>query len=112
VPTLSCSQFPANNFLRKALDFFKFKCYIILMKATKKDFEFTAALINAANNGTPAPVLATLAATHFAKDNPRFDADRFKAACGVDTDAVACLSDTGTASWLVDGQPASVLERN
>jgi hypothetical protein len=82
------------------------------MKATKRHFEFTAALINAANNGTPAFVLATLAATEFAKDNSRFDADRFKAACGVDTDTVACLSDTGTASWLVDGQPASVLERN
>jgi len=57
--------------------------YIILMKATKKDFEFVAALINAANNGTPAPVLATLAAAKFAKDNPRFDADLFKRACGL-----------------------------
>ena len=68
---------------------------------TKKDFEFTAALINAANNGTPAAVLATLAAAHFAKDNPRFDVDRFKAACGVDsqTDMVACVSDTGTVAW-------------
>ena len=69
---------------------------------TKKDFEFTAALINAANNGTPAAVLATLAAAHFAKDNPRFDVDRFKAACGVDTDGVACLSDTGVAAWAAD----------
>ena len=60
-----------------------FVCYIILMKATKKDFEFTAALINAANNGTPASVLATLAAAKFAKDNPRFDVDRFKRACGL-----------------------------
>ena len=50
---------------------------------TKKDFEFTAALINAANNGTPAPALATLAAAHFAKGNPRFDDDRFKRACGL-----------------------------
>ena len=68
---------------------------------TKQHFEFVAALINAANNGTPAPVLATLAAAHFAKGNPRFDADRFKAACGVDplTDMVACVSDTGTVAW-------------
>jgi hypothetical protein len=84
---------------------------------TKQHFEFTAALINAANNGTPAPVLATLAAAHFAKGNPRFDVDRFKAACGltegeIESPMVACLSDTGTAAWLVDGQPASVLERN
>ena len=69
------------------------------MKATKKDFEFVAALINAANNGTPASVLATLAAAKFAKDNPRFDEERFKAACGVDTDVVACVSDTGTVAW-------------
>ena len=86
------------------------------MKTTKEHFEFVAALINAANNGTPAPVLATLAATQFSKDNPRFDVDRFKAACGLthttEGGMVACLSDTGTASWLVDGQPASVLERN
>jgi hypothetical protein len=96
------------------IDKHPFVWYIITMKATKEHFEFTAALINAANNGTPAFVLATLAAAEFAKGNPRFDADRFKAACGVDplTDTVACLSDTGTASWLVDGQPASVLERN
>ena len=78
------------------------------MKATKKDFEFTAALINAARNGTPAAVLATLAAAKFAEDNPRFDVDRFKRACGltwgeIESPTVACLSDTGTASWLVDG---------
>tara|TARA_Y100000310_G_scaffold309389_1_gene353432 strand:- start:2374 stop:2643 length:270 start_codon:yes stop_codon:yes gene_type:complete len=69
------------------------------MKVTKEHFEFTAALISAANNGTPAPVLATLAATKFAEDNPRFDADRFKRACGVDADVVACVSDTGTVAW-------------
>ena len=74
------------------------------MTATKKHFEFTAALINAANNGTPAPVLATLAAAKFAEDNPRFDADRFKRACGltwgeIESPMVACLSDTGTAAW-------------
>ena len=74
------------------------------MTATKKDFEFTAALINAARNGTPASVLATLAAAKFAKDNPRFDADRFKRACGltwgeIESPMVACLSDTGTATW-------------
>ena len=74
------------------------------MTATKKHFEFTAALINAANNGTPAPVLATLAAAKFAEDNPRFDADRFKRACGltwgeIESPMVACLSETGTAAW-------------
>ncbi len=78
--------------------------YIIVMKATKKDFEFTAALINAARNGTPAAVLATLAAAHFAKDNPRFDPVRFKRACGVtwgeiESPMVACVSDTGTVAW-------------
>ena len=103
--------------MKKVIDKHPFVWYIITMKATKKDFEFVAALINAANNGTPAPVLATLAATHFAKGNPRFDADRFKRACGltwgeIESPTVACVSDTGTASWLVDGQPASVLERN
>ena len=75
------------------------------MKATKKDFEFVAALISAANNGTPAPVLATLAAAKFAKDNPRFDADRFKRACGLTwaeiegRSTVACVSDTGIVAW-------------
>ena len=70
------------------------------MKATKEHFEFTAALINAANNGTPASVLATLAAAKFVKDNPRFDIDRFKAACGVDNlHTKACVSDTGTVTW-------------
>ena len=57
------------------------------MKATKEHFEFTAALINAANNGTPADALAERAATKFAKDNPRFDADRFRAACGTEETA-------------------------
>ena len=74
------------------------------MKATKKDFEFVAALISAANNGTPAPVLATLAAAQFAKGNPRFDVDRFKRACGltwgeIESPMVATLSETGTAAW-------------
>ena len=78
--------------------------YIITMKATKKDFEFTAALINAARNGTPASVLATLAAAQFAEGNPRFDADRFKRACGltwgeIESPMVATLSETGTAAW-------------
>ena len=53
------------------------------MKASKKHLEFTAALISAAGNGTPAPALATLAAAEFAKDNPAFDADSFKRACGL-----------------------------
>ncbi len=74
------------------------------MKATKKDFEFTAALINAARNGTPASVLATLAAAQFAEGNPRFDADRFKRACGltwgeIESPMAATLSDTGIAAW-------------
>jgi hypothetical protein len=53
------------------------------MKATKKDFEFTAALINAALNGVAPEHLATMAAAKFAEDNPRFDVDRFKRACGL-----------------------------
>ena len=74
------------------------------MTATKKHFEFTAALINAARNGTPAPVLAILAAAKFTEDNPRFDADRFKRACGltwgeIESPMVATLSATGTAAW-------------
>tara|TARA_Y100000114_G_scaffold155687_1_gene180502 strand:+ start:822 stop:1058 length:237 start_codon:yes stop_codon:yes gene_type:complete len=69
------------------------------MKATKEHFEFTAALINAAQKGTPAFALAILASDRFAKDNPNFDADRFKEACGVDTDGVACVSDTGVVAW-------------
>ena len=50
---------------------------------TKKDFEFTAALLAAAIGGTPPLHLVTLAAAKFKKDNPRFDADRFKRACGL-----------------------------
>ena len=69
--------------------------HLTKMKATKEHFEFTAALINAASNGTPA-------LAKFAKDNPNFDADRFKAACGVDTDGVACVSDTGVVAWAED----------
>ena len=74
------------------------------MKATKKDFEFTAALINAALNGVAPEHLATMAAAKFAEGNPRFDADRFKRACGltwgeIESPMVACLSDTGTAAW-------------
>ena len=77
------------------------------MRATKEHFEFTAALINAARNGTPASVLATLAAAKFAKDNPRFDEDRFKRACGltwgeIEKPMVATLSDTGVAAWADD----------
>jgi len=52
------------------------------MKATKKDFEFTAALINAAHNGVAPAHLATMAAAKFAEDNPRFDEDKFLEACG------------------------------
>jgi hypothetical protein len=85
------------------------------MKATKKHFEFTAALINAANNGTPAAVLATLAADHFAMGNPRFDSDRFKRACGltpgeIKSPMAACLSETGTATWSDTLQTRSALK--
>jgi hypothetical protein len=58
------------------------------MKATKKDFEFTAALINAALNGVAPEHLATMAAAKFAEGNPRFDADRFKRACGLPWSAI------------------------
>jgi len=51
------------------------------MKTTKGIFKFTAALINAAANGVAPRHLATLAAAKFAKDNPRFDKERFMAAC-------------------------------
>ena len=49
---------------------------------TKKDFEFTAALIHAANNGAPASTLAMIAVAKFEQDNPRFNAERFLTACG------------------------------
>ena len=52
------------------------------MTATKEHFEFTAALINAAHNGVAPAHLATLAAAKFAKENPRFDEDKFLEACG------------------------------
>jgi len=73
---------PAPNFFKKPLDKTPFVWYIITMKATKKDFEFTAALINAAVNGVAPEHLATMAAAKFAKDNPRFDKDKFLEACG------------------------------
>jgi hypothetical protein len=53
------------------------------MKATKKDFEFTAALLAAAIGGTPPLNLVELASAKFKMDNPRFDVDRFKRACGL-----------------------------
>ena len=53
------------------------------MKATKKDFEFTAALIGAAAKGVSPEALASMAVAELIKDNPRFDADRFKRACGL-----------------------------
>ena len=83
------------------LDKVTFLWYIITMKATKEHFEFTAALINAANNGTPASVLTTLAVAKFEQDNPRFDAERFVIACGnpLAPPTVACMSDTGTVTW-------------
>ena len=71
---------------------------------SKKDFEFTAALLAAAIGGTPPLNLVQLAAAKFTKDNPRFDADRFKRACGltwgeIESPMVATLSETGTAAW-------------
>ena len=75
--------------MKKVIDKRPFVWYIITMKATKEHFEFTAALINAANNGTPAFALATLAAAKFAKDNPRFDEERFFSACGFENRASA-----------------------
>jgi hypothetical protein len=52
------------------------------MKATKEHFEFTAALLAAAIGGTPPLNLVQLAAAKFKMDNPRFDEERFKEACG------------------------------
>jgi hypothetical protein len=49
---------------------------------TKQHFEFVASLIHAANQGTPASVLAMIAVAKFEEDNPRFDAERFLDACG------------------------------
>ena len=71
---------------------------------TKKHMEFVASLILAANNGVAPQHLATLAAAFFADANPRFDADRFKRACGltwgeIESPTVACVSDTGTVAW-------------
>ena len=71
---------------------------------TKQHFEFVASLINAANKGVAPQHLAILAAAKFTKDNPRFDVDRFKRACGltwgeIESPMAACLSDTGTAAW-------------
>ena len=48
---------------------------------TKQHFEFVASLINAASNGVAPQHLATLAAAKFVQDNPRFDVDRYMAAC-------------------------------
>jgi hypothetical protein len=79
-----------NNFLKKPLDFVLKMEYIISMRTTKKDFEFTAALINAALNGVAPEHLATMAATKFTEDNPRFDADRFKRACGLTWQQIDC----------------------
>ena len=49
---------------------------------TKQHFEFVAVLLNAALKGTPPLNLVQLASAKFAKDNPRFDEERFKEACG------------------------------
>ena len=52
------------------------------MTATKQHFEFTAALLAAAVGGTPPISLVLLACDKFKADNPRFDEERFKEACG------------------------------
>ena len=49
---------------------------------TKQNFEFVAALIDASNKGVPAFGLQEIACGYFMNDNPRFDADRFRDACG------------------------------
>ena len=49
---------------------------------TKKHFEFIASLIKASNDGVPAFGLQEIACGYFMNDNPRFDADRFRDACG------------------------------
>ena len=49
---------------------------------TKQHFEFVASLINAANNGVPPFGLQEIACGYFMQDSPRFDADRFRDACG------------------------------
>ena len=49
---------------------------------TKKHFEFVASIILAANNGVAPRHLALLAVAKFEQDSPRFDAERFLAACG------------------------------
>ena len=59
------------------------------MKATKKDFEFTAALLAAAIGGTDPRHLVTLAAAKFKMDNPRFDEAKFFEACGVKNEKTA-----------------------
>jgi len=76
--------------MKKPLDFMLKMGYIISMRTTKKDFEFTAALINAALNGVAPEHLATMAAAKFTEDNPRFDADRFKRACGLTWQQIDC----------------------
>jgi hypothetical protein len=81
-PPDSTYTYIVNNFLKKSLDFGAFMWYIITMKATKKDFEFTAALLAAAIGGTPPISLVLLASDKFKADNPRFDVNRFKEACG------------------------------
>ena len=49
---------------------------------TKQHFEFVASLINDANTGVPAFGLQEIACGYFKQDSPRFDADRFRDACG------------------------------
>ena len=57
-------------------------CVVYYSMTTRKDFEFTAALLAAAIGGTPPLNLVQLACAKFKKDNPRFDEERFKEACG------------------------------
>jgi hypothetical protein len=67
--------------LLTTLDKWVFWWYITIM--TKKDFEFVAALISAVRDFNDRQTLAVLAGAKFAKDNPRFDVDRFNAACRI-----------------------------
>ena len=49
---------------------------------TKKHLQFLASLLNAARLGVAPENLTTMAAAYCAKDNPRFDEERFLSAAG------------------------------
>ena len=56
---------------------------------TKKHLQFLASLLNAARLGVAPENLTTMAAAYCAKDNPRFDEERFLSAAGYENKAVA-----------------------